>query len=61
MEIFNIAAWKIWKQINNFIFDKGCPSLDSWKFNSCEEAPLQAHRICDAKHPAFLFCIDSLG
>jgi hypothetical protein len=51
MEIFNIAAWQIWKQRNNFIFDKGRPSLDSWKFNFCEEAPLQAHRICDAKRP----------
>jgi hypothetical protein len=26
MEIFIIAAWHIWKQRNNFIFDRGRPS-----------------------------------
>jgi len=61
MEIFTIAAWQIWKQRNNFIFDRGRPSLDSWKFSFSEEARLQAHRICDAKRPAFLSCIDSLA
>jgi len=61
MEIFTIAAWQIWKQRNNFIFDRGRPSLDSWKFSFSEEARLEAHRICDAKRPPFLSCIDSLA
>jgi hypothetical protein len=61
MEIFIIAAWQIWKQRNNFIFDRGRPSLDSWKSSFTEEARLQAHRFCEAKRPAFLFCIDSLA
>jgi len=59
--LFTIAAWQIWKQRNNFIFDRGRPSLDSWKFSFSEEARLEAHRICDAKRPAFLSCIDSLA
>jgi hypothetical protein len=29
MEIFIIAAWQIWKQRNNFIFDRGRPSLEA--------------------------------
>jgi len=58
MEIFTIVAWQIWKQRNNFIFDRGHASLDSWKFSFSEEARLQAHRICDATvgaSPAVLF------
>jgi len=31
MEFFIIGAWQIWKQRNNFIFDRGHPSFDSWK------------------------------
>ena len=29
MEIFTIAAWEIWKQRNNFIFNRGRPSFVS--------------------------------
>jgi len=29
MEIFIIGAWQIWKQRNNFIFDRGRPSFSS--------------------------------
>jgi len=37
MEIFIIGAWQTWKQRNNFIFDRGRPSLVSWKQNFVEE------------------------
>jgi hypothetical protein len=40
MEIFIIATRQIWKQRNNFIFDRGRPSLESWKRLFCEEARL---------------------
>ena len=40
-----IAAWHIWKQRNNFIFDRGRPSFHSWKNLFCEEAKLQAFRM----------------
>ena len=58
MEIFIIAAWQIWKQRNNFIFDRGHPSLESWKHLFCEETRLQACRICEDKRQEFLLCID---
>ena len=61
MEIFIIAAWQIWKQRNNFIFDRGSPSLESWKRLFCEEARLQACRFCENKRHEFLLCIDSLS
>jgi hypothetical protein len=61
MEIFTIAAWQIWKQRNDFIFDRGRPSFSSWKRLFIEEAKLQAWRFCDAKRPAFSLCIDSLA
>jgi hypothetical protein len=40
METFIIAAWHIWKQRNNFIFDRGRRSFSSWKNLLCEEAKL---------------------
>jgi hypothetical protein len=60
MEIFIIAAWQIWKQRNNFIFDRGRPSFDSWKSSFFEEASLQAHRFSEQKRPEYLLCIDAL-
>ena len=60
MEIFIIAAWQIWKQRNNFIFDRGRPSFDSWKSSFFEEANLQAHRFSEQKRPEYLLCIDAL-
>jgi hypothetical protein len=61
MEIFIIVAWQILKQRNNFIFDGGRPSLESWKRLFCEEAKLQACRFCENKCHEFLLCIDSLS
>jgi hypothetical protein len=49
MEIFTIASWHIWKQRNNFIFDRGRPSFISWKISFYEEAKLQAFRLCEEK------------
>ena len=60
METFIIAAWQIWKQRNNFIFDRGRPSFGSWKSSFCEEATLQAHRFSDEKCHVFLSCIAAL-
>jgi hypothetical protein len=61
MEFFIIAAWQIWKQRNNFIFDRGRPSFISWKSSFCEEARLQAHRFNDLKRLEFLSCIDPVA
>jgi hypothetical protein len=58
METFIIVAWHIWKQRNNFIFDRGRPSFSSWKNLFCEEAKLQAFRMRDDKRVAFLLCLD---
>ena len=57
MEIFIIGAWQIWKQRNNFIFDRGRPSFSSWKQSFLDEANLQALRLCDSKRAIFLFLL----
>jgi hypothetical protein len=61
METFIIAAWHIWKQRNNFIFDRSRPSFSSWKNLFCEEAKLQAFRMRDDKRAAFLLYLDLLS
>ncbi|KAG0519861.1 hypothetical protein BDA96_08G022900 [Sorghum bicolor] len=60
METFINATWKIWKQRNNYIFDRGRPSFGSWKSSFYEEATLQAHRFSDDKLAVFLSYIPSL-
>ena len=61
MEIFIIASWHIWKQRNNFIFDRGRPSFISWKTSFYEEAKLQAFRLSEEKRHAFLLYLDPLS
>jgi hypothetical protein len=61
MEFFIIGAWQIWKQRNNFIFDRDRPSFDSWRQNFLDEARLQASRFCDSKRTAFLLLLDLFG
>jgi hypothetical protein len=60
METFIIATWQIWKQRNNFIFDRGRPSFDSWKSSFYEEVRLQAHRFSFVKPSVFLSCTAAL-
>jgi hypothetical protein len=38
IEVFMIASWHIWKQRNGFIFNRGRPSLQNWKWGFFEEA-----------------------
>lgn len=45
MEIFMLGAWLIRKQRNDYIFNWGRPSLQSWKLGFLQEASLQAHRM----------------
>jgi hypothetical protein len=54
MEIFIIAAWLIWKQRNNFIFNRSKPSFISWKLGFIREASLQASRMSEKKKLSFL-------
>jgi hypothetical protein len=61
MEIFIIGAWQIWKQRNNFIFDRGRPSFNNWKQCFLEEAQLQSFRFCHSKRPIFLSLLSNLA
>jgi predicted amidophosphoribosyltransferase len=42
MEFFIIAAWTIWKQRKDLIFNRKLPSFLGWKRSFCNEAYLQA-------------------
>ncbi|GJN31828.1 hypothetical protein PR202_gb20275 [Eleusine coracana subsp. coracana] len=58
MEIFIIATWQIWKQRNDYIFNRNRPSFHTWKRNFLTEAELQAHRLPEGKKQAFLALIE---
>jgi hypothetical protein len=45
MEIFMIAAWLIWKQRNDLVFNRARPSFDRWQAAFMSEAQNQAHRM----------------
>lgn len=53
MEIFIIAAWNIWKQRNDQIFNRNTPTITNWKHNFINEADLQAHRMPMTKQTDF--------
>uniref|UniRef100_A0A0A8YVL0 Uncharacterized protein n=1 Tax=Arundo donax TaxID=35708 RepID=A0A0A8YVL0_ARUDO len=60
MEAFMVAAWLIWKQRNNLIFEGRPPSFTSWKKGFKDEMLLQAHRFKNSlKTPLFVW-LDSL-
>lgn len=42
MDIFIMTAWHIWKQRNNFIFNRSPPSFLAWKLAFRNEVILQA-------------------
>ena len=48
-DVQNIAAWHIWKQRNNLIFEGRRPTIRDWTSKFIEEARLQAHRIKEGK------------
>jgi hypothetical protein len=53
MEIFILGAWQIWKQQNDFIFNRGSPSFLSWKLGFLDEAMLQANKLRGDKKIGF--------
>jgi hypothetical protein len=57
METFIIGAWLVWKQRNDFIFNRGNPSFQNWKHGFLEEAKLQADRLREDKKHLFLSVI----
>jgi hypothetical protein len=54
MEIFILGCWQIWKQRNDFIFNRSSPSFLAWKLGFLEEANLQANRLSKDKRSQFL-------
>jgi hypothetical protein len=44
MEIFILGSSQIWKQRNDFIFNRGSPSFLSWKLGFLDEVVLQANK-----------------
>jgi hypothetical protein len=57
-EFFIIATWEIWKQRNDFIFNRAVPSFPSWKRSFCNEAFLQSTRMKPDISSAFLTLIE---
>jgi hypothetical protein len=58
MKIFMIAAWLIWKQRNDYIFNRGQPTINSWKFGFLQEAALQGSRLQPNKKLLFKAQLD---
>jgi hypothetical protein len=58
MKIFMIAAWLIWKQRNDYIFNRGQPTINSWKFGFLQEAALQCSRLQPNKKLLFKAQLD---
>jgi hypothetical protein len=58
MEFFIIASWTIWKQRNDFIFNRGVSSFLNWKRSFCNEAYLQSSRMKSELCSAFLSLLD---
>jgi hypothetical protein len=54
MEVFIMRAWQIWKERNNFIFNRANPSFRSWKIGFLDEAALQSNRMKDNLKTLFL-------
>jgi hypothetical protein len=46
MEVFIITAWLIWKQRNDYIFNRARPTFDLWKSTVLKEASIQVLWIC---------------
>jgi hypothetical protein len=53
METFMLGAWLIWKQRNDYIFNRSRPSFQGWKHGFIEEASLQVHRMKPDKQLSF--------
>jgi hypothetical protein len=53
MDIFIIGTWLIWKQRNDWIFNRARPSFQGWRVGFIKEAQLQAVRMSDNKKMAF--------
>jgi hypothetical protein len=60
MEIFEIAAWELWKMRNRLVFDGVQVSYNRWLQNFKDEATLQSIRIKEADRPIVLQWINDL-
>jgi hypothetical protein len=54
MEVFMLGLWFIWKQMNDFIFNRGRPDFWQWKLGFLEEAYLHAYRMNLTKQTLFI-------
>jgi hypothetical protein len=54
IEVFIIASWHIWKQMNNLISEGKRPTVTDWLLRFADEARLQAHIIKECQKQDFL-------
>lgn len=59
MEIFQLAAWELWKMRNRLVFD-GVQASNRWVQNFKDEATLQSVRIKEENRPAVMLWLDAL-
>ena len=60
MEIFMIAAWSIWKERNDLVFNAISPALDSWKNRFTSDFNLLVHRTKGDLHTFISSLVDQL-
>jgi hypothetical protein len=51
MEVFIVAAWSIWKERNNLLFNNVIPNIDSWMVRFKTDFELLRHRAKEKLHP----------
>jgi hypothetical protein len=60
MDIFMIAAWCIWTEINKLIFNNKPPGLSAWKLSLKEEVLRQMIRIKSSLHQCILAWLEAI-
>jgi hypothetical protein len=60
MEIFMIASWNIWKEMNKSLFEGIAPTISSWKTRVKTDLLFLVHRTKSDLHPIITHIVADL-